>query len=110
MSYPTDVKQVYREACLFEHYNLSPICLSFYNTHLQRISPKGGTIYDGFHGLLKAMNYVDASHSLDNLGKLLYSSWCDSFTPTMMYILQAFQRHEAANECWGRHLSYPILW
>ena len=32
MSYPTDVKQVYREACTFENYNVSPICLYFSNT------------------------------------------------------------------------------
>ena len=110
MIYPTDVKQVYREAHSFEHYFVSPICLYFSDTHLQDMVPRWGTKYDGFHGPSKAMNYVDADHSLENLGKLLYSSWCDSFTPTMMYILQAFQRHEAANKCWGRHLSYLVLW
>ena len=80
------------------------------NTHLQNISPRGGIIYDGFHGPLKAMNYVDAGHSLKVLGKLLYYSWCDSCTTTMMHLFQAFRRDGAARKCWGRHFSFLILW
>ena len=110
MGYPTDVKQVYREAHALKNYFVSPICLYFSDTHFQGMVPRWGTKYDGFHGPFRAMNCVDAGHSLENVGKLSYSSWCDYFTPTMMYILQAFQRHEAEKKCWGRHLSYLILW
>ena len=34
MSYPIDVKQVYREAHPLENYFVSPICLYFSDTHL----------------------------------------------------------------------------
>ena len=44
------------------------------------------------------------------LGNLLYSSWCDYFTPPMMYILQEFPRNKETKKCWGRHLSYLFLW
>ena len=70
MSYLTDVKQVYGGTCISEYYDVSPICFYFSNTHLQGFSPRGGTICDGFHGPLKAMNYVDAGHSLEDLGEL----------------------------------------
>ena len=46
MSYPTNVKKVYREACLSEHYNVSPICLYFSKTLLQDIVPRWGINYD----------------------------------------------------------------
>ena len=44
MSYPTDIKQVYREAGTFEHYNVSPICLYFL-TLICRTLLKEGTIF-----------------------------------------------------------------
>ena len=56
------------------------------------------------------MNNGDVGHSLGDLGEMMYSSWCESSTPTILHLLQACKKDGAANKCWGEHLSYHILW
>ena len=72
--------------------------------------PRWGTKYDGFHGPLKAMNYVDVGHSLEGLGNLIYPSWCDYFPPNMIHIFQEFKGDGVASKCWGGHLTLSIPW
>ena len=40
----------------------------------------------------------------------MHSSWCDSSIATIIHLLQAWKKDEAAKKCWGKHFSYHILW
>ena len=74
MSYLTNLNQVYGKNCIFEHHNVSTICLYLLNTHVQGLSPRGGTFSYGLHGPLWAMSNADVGHYLGDLGEMMYSS------------------------------------
>ena len=110
MSYLANFKQVYEKHCISESHDISIIYLYFLNTHVQVLAPKGGTFSDGLLEPLWAMNNGDDSHSLGGLEGVMYSSWYDSLTPTIIHLLQACKKDGVARNCWGEHFSYQIIW
>ena len=74
------------------------------------IAPRGGTLSYLPHGLLGAMRNGDVDHSLEDFGEMMYSSWCDSLTPTIIYLIQACKKNGVANKWWKGHLLYHPLW
>ena len=110
MSYLADLNQVYDKNCIARHHDIFIVYLHFFNTHVQGFAPRGGTFSYGLHRPLWAMKNGDVGNSLGDIGEIMYSPWCDSLTPTIIHLLQACKKDGAANKCWDKHLSYPILW
>ena len=110
MSYLTDSNQLCGKDCISEHHDIFTIYFYFLTTHVEGIAPRGGTLSYFLHGLLGVMSNGDVDHSLEDFGKMMCSSWCDSLTPTIIHLLQACKKDGAANKCWGERLSYHILW
>ena len=107
MSYLDDFKQVYEKQYIAESHD---VYLYFSNTHLQGFAPRGSTIYDGLHGPLEAVKFIDDDDPLEDLGGEIHFPWCDSFTPIIKHLLQACNKDGPANKCWEKHFSYHILW
>ena len=100
MSSLADFKQVYDGYYIAESHDMY---LYFSNTHLQGFAPRGSTIYDGLHGPLEAMNFIDDDHPLEDLGGEIHFPWCDSFTPIIKHLLQVCKKDGQASKCWRKH-------
>ena len=110
MSYLTTVIQVYGGTCISKYFDVFTICLYFSNIDVQGFAPRGGTSSHGLHRPLWAMKNGDVVHSLEDVGDMMYSSWCDSLTPTILHLLQTCKKKWTTNKCGEKHLLYHILW